>query len=110
VAIGMGDTNLAHQAFNVAASVDGGHAESLNNLGVLEGQRGNADAAASYYRSSQEAGAALFEPHYNAALAAYKGGQLERSYEQVNLALAHFPDHNDSQELLRLIAGVFCLA
>lgn len=34
VAIGIGDLGLAFQAFNVAISVDGNHAESINNLGV----------------------------------------------------------------------------
>jgi tetratricopeptide repeat protein 8 len=34
IAIGIGDLNLAYQAFKIAISVDANHAESFNNLGV----------------------------------------------------------------------------
>ena len=44
VAVGIGDLTLAAQAFKVAVSVDGAHAESFNNLGVLE-QRHDLGAA-----------------------------------------------------------------
>ena len=106
----MGDTNLACQAFKVAVSIDGNHAESLNNLGVLESHRGNVEEAGSYFLTSKELGASLFEPYYNSALAAFKVGQLEKSFEQVHLSLANFPEHNDSLELLRLIRSALCLA
>ena len=36
VAIGIGDLGLAYQAFKIAVSVNANHAESFNNLGVLE--------------------------------------------------------------------------
>ena len=35
VAVGIGDLNLAYQAFKISVSVDSNHAESFNNLGVL---------------------------------------------------------------------------
>lgn len=34
VAIGIGDLNLAYQAFKIAISINSNHAESFNNLGV----------------------------------------------------------------------------
>ena len=42
VAVGIGDLNLAYQAFKISVSVDSNHAESFNNLGVLEIRKGNA--------------------------------------------------------------------
>jgi len=36
LAIGMGDLTLAHQALMNAVSVDGNHAESFCNLGIIE--------------------------------------------------------------------------
>jgi tetratricopeptide repeat protein 8 len=36
LAIGIGDLGLAYQAFKIAVSLDINHAESFNNLGVLE--------------------------------------------------------------------------
>lgn len=43
VAVGIGDLGLAYQACKVAVSVDGTHAESFNNLGVLELRKRNID-------------------------------------------------------------------
>ena len=43
MAIGIGDLGLAYQSFKISVSVDGNHAESFNNLGVLELRKGNID-------------------------------------------------------------------
>lgn len=110
VAIGMGDTNLAHQAFKIAVTVDPTHAESLNNLGVLDAQKGDMEAAAAHYRTSQYSGPALFEPLYNGALADFKAGEYEKSYELVLAALAIFPAHSDSQDLAHMICTLFCIS
>jgi tetratricopeptide repeat protein 8 len=39
VAIGIGDLSWAQQCFRLAAALDPGHAEALNNLGVLQLKR-----------------------------------------------------------------------
>lgn len=44
VAIGVGDLGLAYQAFKIAISVDPNHAESYNNIGVLELRKALFDA------------------------------------------------------------------
>lgn len=106
VSIGLGDKNLAYQALKVAVSLNCNHAEALTNLGVLEFQRGNADGALSNYRKAQEVAPALYEALYNGGLSAYKGGQLESAYNQVQAALANYPEFVQVHELLRLIVAL----
>lgn len=53
VAIGIGDVGLAYQAFRVAVNVDSSHAESFNNLGVLEMRKGNLEAARNNFGTAQ---------------------------------------------------------
>lgn len=65
VAIGIGDLGLAYQVLKVAVAVDGVHAESLTNLGVLELRRGNIEQARSQFRAAQRAAEHMFEPWYN---------------------------------------------
>lgn len=50
IGIGLGDVNLAFQAFKVAISVDHNHAESYNNLGILELRKQNYEAARAYFQ------------------------------------------------------------
>lgn len=45
VGIGIGDLGLAYQAFKISISNNASHAESFNNLGVLELRKGNVDQA-----------------------------------------------------------------
>jgi ribosomal 50S subunit-associated protein YjgA (DUF615 family) len=45
----------------------------------------------------------VFEPHYNAALAAWRRGDIQEAWACVGTALEVFPAHADSQELRRLI-------
>jgi tetratricopeptide repeat protein 8 len=50
VAIGIGDPTLAHQCLKIAVTVCPTHAESYNNLGVLEIRKGNDDQARAFFR------------------------------------------------------------
>jgi tetratricopeptide repeat protein 8 len=95
VAIGIGDLGLAYQAFKIAISCDGNHAESYDNLGVcksydnrplllfspstslccylilrsptqvLELRKGNIDHARSNFQTAQTLAPYLFEPFFN---------------------------------------------
>ena len=65
VAIGIGDLGLAYQAFKVAISIDCNHAESFNNLGVLELRKGNIDQAKTNFQTATQLAAHIFEPHFN---------------------------------------------
>lgn len=108
MALGLGDKNLGYQCLKVAVSLNSSHAEALNNLGVLEFQKGNADAALAAYRAAQDNSPGMHEAKYNGALAAFKAGELESAHKQVHEALDSFPEHSQSQELLPLIKGLIC--
>jgi tetratricopeptide repeat protein 8 len=69
------------------------HAESFNNLGVLELRKGNVDQARSNFQQATKASAFLFEPQYNIAYLFYKKGEFQQSYSNVKEALQLFPDH-----------------
>ncbi len=60
-------------------------------------------------RSAQQAGAHAFEPFYNGALLAFKVGNFQDSWEQVSRALELYPDHSDSQELLKQLKAQFTM-
>lgn len=62
LAIGIGDLGLAYQAFKIAVSVDMNHAESFNNLGVLELRKHNPEAARSNFEGSHKLSEFHFGP------------------------------------------------
>jgi tetratricopeptide repeat protein 8 len=80
--------------------VDSNHADAYANLGVLELRKGHIDAARSNFHTVQQLAPHMFEPFYNGALLAYKLGEFQQAYELAQKALAAFPDHADSLELL----------
>lgn len=110
IALGLGDKNLAYQALKVAVSLNSDHAEARNNLGVLELQKGNADAALAEYKAAQGISPAMHEARYNGALAAFKAGELESAHKQVQDSLELFPEHSQSQELLPVIKGLLSMS
>ena len=109
VAIGIGDVNLAEQAFKIAVSVDANHSESFNNMGVLDLRAGKVDQAIANFQTAHELLEFAHEPLYNAALTAFKLGQFQRAFEKVEKALENFPEHEDSLELRRQLVQHFNL-
>jgi tetratricopeptide repeat protein 8 len=109
VGVMLGDLGLSYQAFKVCVSIDPCHGEALNNIGVLEMRRQKTDAARTYFTLTQETNSQLFEPHYNAALMAYREGNFQEAYMQAKEALKLFPDHQDSKELLLQLQKTFAL-
>ncbi|KAG2493544.1 hypothetical protein HYH03_008358 [Edaphochlamys debaryana] len=95
VAVGIGDLALAYQAFKIAISLNPSHAEALNNLGVLE--------------SGQREGVHVFELFFNGALLAFKAGDFQVSFELVSQALAAYPEHTESHELLKQLKAHFTM-
>lgn len=85
IGIGIGNCDLAYQSFKVALSVDGEHAESLCNLGVLELQSRNTEAAQAIFNSAQSKAPHLFQPFFNGALLAYKLGNIQDSFSMVRM-------------------------
>ncbi len=62
VAIAIGDIGLAYQTFKIAVSVNPSHAESYNNLGVLELKRGSFEQARSNFQVAERLAPHLHEP------------------------------------------------
>lgn len=98
---------MAHQAFSTAVAVACDHAESLTNLGVLEVRRGNDTAAMAHFKAAQKLAQCSYEPWFNGALVSFRTGNLEDSYRQVQMSLEAFPEHYDSQELLKQLQASF---
>jgi tetratricopeptide repeat protein 8 len=76
VGVGIGDLGLAYQSFKISVSHNANHAESYNNLGVLELRKGNVDQAKSNFQQATRSSAFLFEPAYNVAYLFYKRGEF----------------------------------
>lgn len=100
VAQGAGDLNLAYQCLKIAAAYSGDHYEAYNNLGILEIKRLKMDQARSNFALACKLSDFSFEPFYNYGALLYKQGDFEEAYKFTKKALAIFPDHFDSQELM----------
>ena len=109
VGVGIGDLNLAAQSFKVAISIDSKHAESFNNLGILELRKGQFDSAKSFFATAQQLGAHLFEPFFNGALVAYKVGECQESWLLAQKALQAYPEHQESKELMKQLKKLFTM-
>ncbi|CAN8000178.1 unnamed protein product, partial [Ixodes hexagonus] len=63
-----GDKILAARCFRLALVHNNDHAESYNNLGVIEVALGNTDKAKAHFVTAGDLAPELYEPHYNQAL------------------------------------------
>ena len=52
----------------MALSIDNNHAESYNNLGVLELRRGRLEQARAFFQAAFSLAPQMYEPHYNAGM------------------------------------------
>ena len=107
IGLNLGDINLAYQCFSLALTNNHSHAEAFNNLGVLEMRRGNLESARAFFSTSSNLGPHLFEPSFNTAHLSEKTGDLQTAYVVVQKSLKNFPDHHDSNELLKQLKKHF---
>ena len=98
---------MAYQAFRVAIGMNSTHAEALTNLAVLEVRQGNDKIALTHFRSAQKLAPQAYEPWYNGALVSLRTGNLEDCYMQAQCAIEAFPDHSDTQDLLKQLQTQF---
>ena len=110
IAIGIGDLGLAYQAFKVSISVDGTHAESFNNLGVLELRKGNVEAARTNFLAASRLASFLHEPLFNSGLLAFKLGEFQEAFQMCSKALDAYPEHSESTELKKQLKQHFTQA
>lgn len=102
ICAGIGDADMAQQAFHIAIAMDSMHGEALTNLGVLEVRQGHDTKAMSHFQAAQKLAPHGYEAWYNGALISMRAGNLQDCYSQAQSASAAFPDHTDTQDLLRL--------
>ena len=107
VAIGVGDLDMAHQAFEIALGVESTHAESFNNIGVLESRRGNVESARANFAAAAANAEWAHEPFYNHALIAFRRGDFQEAFERVEKALEAFPEHAEGLELKKQLVKQF---
>ena len=93
----------------MSISYNANHAESYNNLGVLELRKTNVEQSKSNFLQSTKSATYLFEPIFNLAYLHYKRGEFQQSFTQVHAALRIFPEHADSKELLRYLQRHFAI-
>ena len=107
VAIGVGDLDMATQAFEIALSVDNTHPESFNNLGVLESKKGNDENALGNFSASSANADWTHEAFYNRALLDFKKGDFQSAFEQVEKSLEAYPEHAEGKELRDMLVKQF---
>ncbi|KAI8484739.1 PREDICTED: tetratricopeptide repeat protein 8-like [Branchiostoma belcheri] len=109
VALGIGDIALAYQCFKLALASNNDHAESYNNLGVLEWKKGRVEQARAFFQTAQMLAPIMFEPHYNFAALSEKLGDLQSSYIAARKSVESFPEHMDSNSLLKQLKDHFAM-
>ncbi|XP_023384634.1 tetratricopeptide repeat protein 8 [Pteropus vampyrus] len=109
VAVGTGDMNLAHQCFRLALANNNSHAEAYNNLAVLEMRKGHAEQARALLQTASSLAPHMYEPHFNFATVSDKIGDLQRSYVAAQKSEAAFPDHVDTQHLIKQLKQHFAM-
>ncbi|TRY55535.1 hypothetical protein DNTS_003660 [Danionella cerebrum] len=96
VATGIGDLTLAHQCFKLALAFDNSHAEAYNNLAVLELRRGRVEQARAFLQTAASLAPHMYEPHFNLAV-----GDLQSSFAAAQKSEDAFPEHVDTQQILK---------
>ncbi|KAK1339421.1 hypothetical protein QTO34_020104 [Cnephaeus nilssonii] len=109
IAVGVGDTSLAHQCFRLALVNNNHHAEAYNNLAVLEMRKGHVEQARALLQTASSLAPHLYEPHFNFATISDKIGDLQRSYVAARKSEAAFPDHVDTQHLIKQLKQHFAM-
>lgn len=98
-----GDKTLATRAFRLALVYDNCHAESYNNLGVLELTSGNVEQAAAFFVTAGEMAPELCEAQYNRALVLEQMGDLQGCAR----AASKCSQHASSADLLQKVQAFF---
>ena len=98
---------MAEECLRLSTTADNTHANSYNNLGVLEMKKGNVTAARTYFHAAAGIAGYMYEPHFNSANLAYDVGDLQTSYIAVQKSLHAYPGHCDSKELFRKLERYF---
>uniref|UniRef100_A0A8C1B8Z1 Uncharacterized protein n=1 Tax=Cyprinus carpio carpio TaxID=630221 RepID=A0A8C1B8Z1_CYPCA len=101
VAVGIGDLTLAYQCFKLALAFNNNHGEAYNNLAVLELRKGRIEQAKAFLQTAASLSPHMYEPHFNLATLSDKVGDLQSSYMAAQKSEDAFPEHVDTQQILK---------
>lgn len=117
VVLATGDKQLAIQCFKLALVANNEHAESYNNLGVIEMMANSRNQnnpsidqiqkSKSLFQTSSSLGSHLYEPNYNLALIGERNGQYDLCYEYSKKAINIYPDHYSSQQIIQRMKKLY---
>ncbi|KAM9842140.1 tetratricopeptide repeat protein 8 isoform 3-T3 [Aulostomus maculatus] len=107
VAVGIGDLVLAYQCFKLALAFNNDHAEAYNNLAVLELRKGRIEQSKALLQTAASLSPHMYEPHFNLSILSEKIGDLQSSYTAALKSEDAFPEHVDTQQLLRQLRQHF---
>uniref|UniRef100_A0A3B5A3Q5 Tetratricopeptide repeat domain 8 n=1 Tax=Stegastes partitus TaxID=144197 RepID=A0A3B5A3Q5_9TELE len=107
VAVGIGDLTLAYQSFKLTLAFNNDHAEAYNNLAVLELRKGHIEQSKAFLQTAASLAPHMYEPHFNLSILSEKIGDLQSSYTAAQKAEDAFPEHVDTQQLLRQLRQHF---
>ena len=112
IALGSGDRQLATQCLRLSVVANNNHAESYNNMGVIECSKTNRTGqnmsqAKTYFQASANAGKHLYEPFFNLALVGEEMGQYSSAFENVKKSVKLFPTFYAANELLNRIRKMY---
>ncbi|KAL4613162.1 tetratricopeptide repeat protein 8 isoform X1 [Arapaima gigas] len=109
VAVGIADLTLAYQCFKLALANNNDHAETYNNLAVLELRRGRVEQAKAFLQTACSIAPHMYEPHFNLATLSDKVGDLQSSYIAAQKSEDAFPEHVDTQQILKNLRQHFAV-
>ncbi|KAG8013419.1 Tetratricopeptide repeat protein 8 [Nibea albiflora] len=107
VAVGIGDLTLAYQCFKLALAFNNDHAEAYNNLAVLELRKGRIEQSKAFLQTAASLAPHMYEPHFNLSILSDKIGDLQSSYTAAQKSEDSFPEHVDTQQLLKQLRQHF---
>ncbi|KAK6304427.1 hypothetical protein J4Q44_G00250130 [Coregonus suidteri] len=108
VAVGIGDLTLAYQCFKLALAFND-HAEAYNNLAVLELRKGHIEQSKAFLQTAASLAPHMYEPHFNYSTLSDKTGDLQSSYTAAQRSEDAFPEHVDTQEILKHLRQHFAV-
>ncbi|KAM7375780.1 hypothetical protein PAMP_005552 [Pampus punctatissimus] len=109
VAVGIGDLILAYQCFKLALAFNNDHAEAYNNLAVLELRKGRIEQSKAFLQTAASLAPHMYEPHFNLSILSEKIGDLQNSYIAAQKSEDAFPEHIDTQQLLKQLRQHFAV-
>uniref|UniRef100_A0A8C7DI39 Tetratricopeptide repeat domain 8 n=1 Tax=Oncorhynchus kisutch TaxID=8019 RepID=A0A8C7DI39_ONCKI len=106
---GIGDLTLASQCFKLALAFNNDHAEAYNNLAVLELRKGHIEQSKAFLQTAASIAPHMYEPHFNYSTLSDKIGDLQSSYTAAQRSEDAFPEHVDTQQILKHLRQHFAV-